>query len=430
MEIKLHRGFGAAGTNINDFFDAVRSMEKVTSLLSVGSNELALGTVLNSRNDARDFCIITPADVDLITAVGKVYQTISDQEAQDKLVLYYCEPDGRFALRSLELSTFRNKAGVTDELVGELRSGSKMLVVINGRNYIVSELALNTMSNRAKIGGDSLNRPGVGRVVELAKSFHHYNVAKLQCVVRSVGDVSMLLATHSEQYEYVPQDILISLYDQIARDFGATECLSWHVNHEISGCYIGFPEVRNDFASVYKLPHTVTPGLYIATSDSGDCSLTVRGVWDINGYRLSGPCVKHKHRGEIDIPAFIEKAKQEIFPEYAAIPDRLTELLTIEVTEPEAVLKSVFREIGAAKTTALGKKASECLFAELLNEFPEGGRYTAYDIAMAIITAPSRCVGAHHTVVARMEELAKAAVFANYRRTKKDAGPSPSFILT
>lgn len=444
-EIELHRGFRLYGTEITDFLDAVTNMERATRSEIINTEQLSLAAVVDSEKDAQDIAITTNSHESLAECANAIFSTIQKRKEKDELALYHCQASGKFALKALQLESLREKPGMTDALIDELTHGSKMIISIKKADptvspksnlqknitCIVSDLAFSTLNNRAKLGGDAMNHPSVGRVVECAKAFFLHSPQNMQMIIRSNHDAHIIVAAHSEKYCYVPQTVLCEIYHKIARDLGNPVCLYWEVTHEISHCYIGFPDIAEDFAKLYGLPATITPGLYLSTSDSGDGSLTIRGIWNINDHTVGGEVIKRNHRGEVDVDEFVDNAWKTIHAKYNSIPERLAELLTIDIEDPKETLKSVFKQIEMAKASNMGRNASTLLLNELCNEFSPSGKYTAYDLAMAITSAPDRCVGLHHSVVEKMQNIVHKAIFADYtKKSSKKGKEAITFALT
>ena len=417
-DIELHRGFRLYGTNIAEFIDAIESMESATHSRVVSSDKISLAAVVDAESDAFDIAITSNSKESLHDCAQMIWGDIQKRADNGLLTMYCCEADGKFALKALNVEKLLMRPGFTEELVEELRSGSKMTIAIDGKSHIVSDLAFSTLNRRAMLGGDAMSKPCVGRVVECSKAFFLRKPQKLQMIIRTNQNASTIIAAHSERYCYVPQTVLCEIYEKIASEYGRTNCLFWEVTHEISHCYVGFPEIAEDFAKTYNLPVKVIPGLYFSTSDSGDGSLTIRGIWDINGNIAGCETVKRNHRGEIDVSEFVTSAKNTIFSEFQAVPARLAHLLTIDVPDPQFTIRSVFKQIDMYKASNFGRQNTSDLYQELCKELDPAAKYTAYDIAMMIVTLPNRVVGAHYSVVEKMQNLAKKAVFADY--TKKD----------
>lgn len=425
--IELHRTFHLSGTNIEDFFDAVQSMEKATKCQLVHTDQLAIGQLVDCGIDARDIALTSQTTEPLSNTTASVMDLFDSARTSNKMVLYYCAPNAKFNLKLVAKDRFLERSGMSTELYNDLTDASRMLLFIDRECYIVSELAHSSLNSRASLSGNAMIKPTVGRACEIAKSFFHYNPQTMSLVTRSQGDTKILIAAHSEKYCYVPQTIVCDIYDKITAGFGQVDCLFWEVSHERSHCYVGFPEIAKTFAETYKLPDGIIPGLFISTSDSGDGAITVRGIWNVKGHMIGGESISRYHRGDIDIAELVSKAQKTIFEKYTAIPERLAELLTITVPSPRETIKSVFKQIQISKSTNLGKKNAMALYSALISEFLPGGTYTAYDVALAIASAPDRCATElHYSTVEKLQNLAKAALFADYTKT---APVEEEFIL-
>lgn len=429
QEIELHRGFRLYGTNIADFIEAINGMNNATQSVTVKSNEIGISAVVDTENDAYDIAITSNGKESLNDCAQMLWNDVQSRTERGSLTMYRCDPDGKFALIAVNVANLLAKPGYSKELIEDLKKGSKMTIIIAGKNHIVSDLAFNTLNRRACLGGEAMNKPSIGRAVECAKAFFLRAPQKLQMITRTNKDAHVVVAVHSDKYCYVPQTALIDIYNQIVCDFGKTECLMWEVTHEISHCYVGFPEIAQEFADTYNLPVKVTPGLYFSTSDTGDGSLTIRGVWDINGNIAGGETIKRNHRGEIDIAEFVANAKNTVFAEFNAIPARLAELLAIDVPDPKFTIHSIFKQIDLYKVANLGRRNAALLYQELTNELDPAAKYTAYDIAMMFLTLPARVKGTHWSVAEKMQNLAKKAVFASYTKKPSAKDKEPDFYL-
>lgn len=431
-DIELHRDFNLDGTDITEFLDAVKSMAQMTQCLPLRTERLGLGAIVDNENDAYDIAIASNSNVPFADITEQIWTAIKLHNSMNELVVYHCDPLGKFRLQAMKIDKMMEKEGMTEELLNELQHQSKMFISVDGRNCVVSDLAFSTLNSRAKLGGEAMSKPSVGRVVECAKAFYRHRPQDIQMITRTKGDISTVVAAHSGKYCYVPQTVLCDIYERlVSDDYGRSECLHWAVNHEISYCYLGFPDIAEEFASIYNLPDTIIPGIYFSTSDTGDGSIIVRGVWDINGRVISGQTVKRNHRGEVDVDEFVKKAWETIFAEYHSIPTRMAELLTISIENPHWTLRSIFKQVEMSKAANLGSKTAAILYKELANEFDPKGKYSAYDIAMAVATITDRCIGMHHSVAEKMQALAHKAIFADYTRKPKKGEPEDGlFVLT
>lgn len=428
MDIQLHTKWTSVGASLPAFLEGLEELSAATHsvMMDPKSSSFSMLYWLTSEQDCEDVCLMNMDAPDTLSAArNKLVDTLTEADDTGKLVVFRCQFDKKFSLAKVSIESLCTE-GMDPELLYELQHESKLMMIYDGKPYICSPLAFSTLNNRAKIGGDAMGHPGIIRTAALAHSLFYKNPAKVQAIVRTVGDTSVVVAVHSEKYAYVPQTVLRDVCNKIVRDFGEVECLHHEINHETSWCRLVFPAVGDDYASLYKLPHQVVPGLFVSTSDTGDGSLTVRGIWNVGGRIIGGESFKRSHRGDVDMELFVNEAWQNIHAKYNSVPARLAELLAIPVTDAEATMRSVFREIGIARSNALGRKAAALLFDELMREFPAGGCYTAYDVAMAIFSAPERCIGMHHSMLERLEDIVTKAVFADY---SPKAEKAPAFVL-
>lgn len=413
-EIELTRDFRLYGTDIEGFVDAVTSLENATYSEIIDSDTIGISAVVNTRRDAQDLAITSNNGLSLLQCADNLMERFKTYEKSDEIVVYSGSSTSTFGLKTIKADVLREIPGMTEGIIDELKHKSKLLFTIGNSMYIVSTVAFSTLNNRAKLGGDAMSTPSVGRAVECAKSFFLHKPTKIQFIVRCNEKTKMIMAAHSEKYAYVPQTVLLEIYNKIASDFGKPKCLWWEVTHEVTQCYVTFPEIATEMAATYDLPDNIMPGLYFGTSDSADGSLVIRGFWSVRGNVIGGQSIRRNHRGVVDTDQFAEKAWETIFADYNSIPERLTELLTIDIANPYKTLRSVFKQIDAAKSTCLGKNLSSELFKQLCNEFSSQNKYTAYDIAMAIASVPDRCVASSMFVVEKLQNMVNRAIFADY----------------
>lgn len=184
---------------------------------------------------------------------------------------------------------------------------------------------------------------------------------------------------------------------------------------------ISFPDKARDIAAVYKLPNQITPCLYLGTSDTGNSSITAIGKLMIDGKScVYSDVYRRKHRGDVNPGTLLAEIENKIFAKYTRLPERLCELMTVPVSNPRTVAKQVLDQIRFTGET--GKELGAELTRALLDEFTPGLSYTAYDVAVAIMTLPSRCSGVAKSTIEKLEEVCGRAPFVQYQ-TKATAVP-------
>ena len=122
--------------------------------------------------------------------------------------------------------------------------------------------------------------------------------------------------------------------------------------------------------------------------------------------------MKRSHRGTVDLNQIVEDVEKEIFSTYTKVPEKLCELLTIEVSNPVATLKRVFTEVGIAN--AVGRKNKDKIQGELCAEFVSG-KYTAYDIATKVFSIADRLGVKNPNQLEKLRTAGKRAIFLDYK---------------
>lgn len=439
MDVKMYSQFFMKGETIDGFFDALESMDQCTTVIHVAPETIGLRAVLNSLEDAQEMSMITfstakkNANANYGHYIAYWQNQFKQAEREGKVLMLKFDPDGKSSysqntyLADLEAVNIKNEL-LTEDLLKE----SKMLMVLDyagdRHTHVVSPLAYSTLLKRVSIAGRAFYRPSISRTMNLFRTLQWGqgggSSQLLTLIIRGNHNGSIVLAAHAKTYTYIPQLVLKDVYEEIKENLGNPECEKWYVSHEVSVCYINFPEVAKEMAEMYDLPDNVVPGICIQTSDSGDSSLSVGGYWSINGKIVGGKSFRENHRGSVDIPNLALQAGRSVFAEFNKVPERLCELLTIDVPRPADTLKDVFKQIGT--TEIIGKHRSMELYDALCAEFVKGRNYTAYDIAISVATLADRCENVSRSFIEKLEQLANKAIFANYKPKKKE----PEIILT
>lgn len=314
------------------------------------------------------------------------------------------------------LKAYRESSVKTPELLKEWTEVVKLAIVFNDNNalkkqkkfYLASANALQTM-DRFGMAGDFLLTPCIERDIMIAKQFERD--LGVTVIARSCNGTKKIFSILSDKYTHIDQSILFDIVNKIetAGDMGPAKCYQWNVSNFFTKLYIEFPEKADELSRLYGLKKVMIPGILMTTSDTGDSSFKVRGTWRVDGSNslVVNSEVKRKHIGEINTDEVIEDISKEIFAEYAKLPEALCDLMAHDVTDPswdltttaglkanqaeiENVIKTAFKRLGIVK--AIGKKTEKKLREALVDEMDVSIRYTAYDIAMSILSLPERAV--------------------------------------
>ena len=403
----LSMNFLASGTDLNDFYSQLEDISKSTDAMLVKSDKLAMSAITISDDDALELALMTSSgDAEFFK------KSFNETLNNEKVPLIHFDPvKNAYGLFKLKFDSLRGK--LDKETISELLYDSKMLMNIDGTSYVVAPCAFLTLLSRAGLGGDAMCHPSIGRVMEIFKQLVYRKPQTITLITRKneIGGKS-IIAAHSGKYAYIPQTAIREIIDAFSKKFGVIDCLEWAVTQENSYCYISFPDVAKDIAALYNMPDEAIPGVCVSTSDCGESSFKVRSLWKIKGHIFGGETYKCRHRGSVSLDDFITEVSKQIYAEYKTVPQKLNDLLKIDVPNPVAALKKVFQDISMTK--AIGKKKSMELLNAISMEFSPTLKYTAYDIVMSVSTVSERLIGASRAVIERVEGAAKRAIFVDF----------------
>lgn len=413
MEIKLNEGFSVQGSDINAFFDTLRSMDECTKLTTINTQDITFAGVNDTETDINTIARMCYGGANKFDiSKSHLADMIKRIEEKDSIPLSHSSDCQNFSPSSISYQSLKERDW-EPELIRDVIKGSKMILKINGLFYAVSPSSVQSILNRAGIGGPAFAEPSFLRTFTIADILFN-NPKMVTLATREIGNAKTVIAMHSEKYTYIPQTILIELYEKISECMGKVKCLFWEVNHKHSSCYVEFPDKGKDFADAYNLPEEVVPGLYIRTSDSGDSSLTVYGFWRVKNRIVGADTVRQIHKGSVDIIDFVKKVDNEIFTNYRKLPERLCDLVCIDCPLPTETIKSVFEQIDLKNVPGIGKYRCDELYRTLCNELSPSVNYTAYEIAMMIATISDRCIGISNDKLMKLRDATKKAIFADY----------------
>ena len=94
-----------------------------------------------------------------------------------------------------------------------------------------------------------------------------------------------------------------------------------------------FPEMEKEYEDTYGISGAI-PGLFIETSDIGMCAFRLKGFIEMNKIAVfTRDEYSRIHTGSIDIESVIDTAKKKILPEMKYFPERLADLMNIDITD-------------------------------------------------------------------------------------------------
>lgn len=299
--------------------------------------------------------------------------------------------------------------GVTEEVINELFLNTRLMFKIRGRIFLSSSLLNTSLGVAADLSGKAIQEPSLARDAFIAERFFR-NPKEVTMISRG----KKVLALMSKTYLEIPQKILSDVLDEVGADMGTIKCYRYSVDHCFSSIYIEFPDKAREISKLYGLNDDFIPGLYLQTSGVGESSVLAKGTMRKEGFKH--PVVydeySHKHAGNITKDDMLDGIRKRIFANYTLIPEKLCDLMVIPVSNPALTIKSVFKQIGIVNV--IGKKNEMAVYEALCDEINHSMKYTAYDIAVNIMSIADRCEGLTNNCLKKLEKACKEAVFADY----------------
>ena len=332
---------------------------------------------------------------------------------------------------SLKIMPFDHKylttQGYDEDLVKEAVKSGLFIGSLRKPETIVpiSSHAISSMAQRAKLGGSNFFKKSLTR--DLSISEHFGSDTPVTIVKRKENGLSKVFAVMSSDYSPISQKIISELVERIEKlaeeeNFGKTNCRSWYVSNEFTRIYLEFPDMAEEFFDMYMVSDVI-PGIMIETSDVGICAFRVKG------YIRQGSYITYMteeysqiHSGMIKKDEILDAARKSIFPKFSLYPERLAELMMINITDPsmtyeekfarlkklcEHILKvsGIQKIIGKKRTKALKEQLAENFYISAsVNPGEAEVNVSAYDVAELFISLPSRIENLNQSLIDRIAE--------------------------
>ena len=407
MKERLLDSWASHGNDLNAFCDELKKLSAITSVKKADSQGVVLYSFnehASSSSEGISVFVINPADIWEVSSTGNV------------------------SLRQGNLNRETFEKHDATKLLSEFEHQTKLMLKIGKATFFTSSNLCTTFGQRTGIKGDAAVIPTLERDLLSARYLNNNN--EISFIVRDVEGVKKVFAALSGNYAYVPQSFLCDVINRVQSEskLGTVVCNDWNVSNQLAEIYLEFPDKAEEIATVYELNDDIVPGLYLAKSDVGECSITVRATYRINKSALViTDEIKRKHSGKIDIDELLNDIDELTYSKYTKLPDKLCELLATDITNPaweklsaakflsinektvKKAIKNVFNQIGMV--AAIGKKNEKALYEQLCEELDYSLYFTAYDIIMSIMMLPDRVSGLTKTC---KENLSKAVGKAPY----------------
>ena len=250
---------------------------------------------------------------------------------------------GRLMARTIPEASFypvRNGEPADNQGVVQEQKSTRLMIQVDRKTYIVSQLALATLGQRIELKGRAIQEPSLERDIFIARRMQ--SSKNIQFIIKAANGLGKVFMAASEGYKLLPMTAIERIYHIFGTEngIGRMKCEGWEIDHSISRIRFSFLdyEKTQDMACLYGLSdeETPAPGIEIISSDIGDYAFTVRGLWKLRRGYLYTDEVSRKHSGGIDEEKIVDEVKHTIFERYTLLPDRFMELLETDIT-PQSV---------------------------------------------------------------------------------------------
>lgn len=408
-------GYAESGNDYSDFKEKVDEVVDMTKDLVVRGRDITFLSLCEKPDPS----LVEP---------GKELFYVLDEKSLES-----------FVMESKRLAAGRvTVAEIGYELFDELKKTTGLMAIINGEKYLFSDNAIKTFTIRASVSGEyTVTRQNLIRNMHIADAIIaknekiHFVYREIQIGTRPDGTPVMakkIFACLGGYYQPVPQSILYNLADLVTKDgtLGDMSVNYWTLNQRFTDLYIDFPTAADDFKKLYKLPDKIIPGLLLCTSDTGDSSVIVRGVYRVGRHYVITDEVAMKHTKEVSARKILDRADEVIFSSFRRLPETLANLIGKEVADYSSI--DLSSESGAAKNLSAVAKCMESLSKKLLksilpkkhldtilqcmqDEIDSSRPYTLYDIAITFMGIADRLSGLDNVTLTEIRKACARAPF-------------------
>lgn len=388
------------------------------------------GTDLKDFTDVLDDLTDSTYVVDARTEALSLLHFISTSPADPEKLMFSVHSKKQRELKqalgtSLDLRTL-NKSGVSEEFVKELQLQSKLMLRLGNAGaqrediYFASSHLSRDLAMRASLGGEAVYDPTEERDAYIMSRYAKAPMDAKIVIRRNSSEnnaVHKVFAMPTAGYKHFDQHILLDMLHELETELGEAHCQVWTIDHFLTQIWLTFPDKAEDMCKVYGLPETLTPGVLLETSDTGDCSVRAVAFWErspISHARIG--LYEREHRGKITNEDILNGMHKELMPRYTELPNRLCELLTIDLNDPVAAVESVVHMAHIKKL--LGKKRTENLVDVMTTLVSGRTSMTGYELAMLFIDMPRQFV-MDENIIPIAEEIAGKVPFLDFEKIAK-----------
>lgn len=303
---------------------------------------------------------------------------------------------------------------VNEELAKESFASNGFLMANKNTPLYVAASARPTLLMRAGLKGEMAAQPSLYMTAALIDALSRKK-GDITLTIRSVVDPETGKKHHkvfsflSGKYQDVSMNILSETIRQMSDPvMGDPVTKFWFMDQDFAEVYVEFPEAAEDYAATYGLKDKVIPGLLLMSSDTGSCSVIVRGTARTEGcnHYIVVEEYAHKHLGEISVNDILTEISEKINVKLRKLPEALIDKMgntigggkvSTEKEQKENVkavtetIKSAIKKLGLVKV--LGQKRCIQLREQLIAEINGTTIYTEYDICSLFMGLSDRIEG-------------------------------------
>lgn len=371
---KINDLFETVGNTLKEFKEKVKEMHDITKVEKFPLTErYSFLSVLSVKGDAVMVCVLNSEFINLFNS-GAFFTLNVSEETEDKKWNF---------IRKIKKSYF------DDKFIDENIQVNDLLILnnITNRVTLISDEAYRTMLVRFHLNCDGMITKTLARNVMIAEKLYLYEGMTSTVVTRenSLG-YEKVMSVLSDKYAHIPQTILCEVVKELEKA-EKVRCTGFAIDNRISQCNLAFTEKEDEVRDVYGIKDAI-PGIYLATSDTGDCSITAKAFFKFGSSNVYVGSVTRRHEGNVDKDVLLKDIKNNLFPLYTEVPNKLVSLMAIDIKEPVKAVKKALKSIKLVEL--IGKKNEMVVSEQLILEVSSAMKYTAYDIAIMVLQLSKR----------------------------------------
>lgn len=281
--------------------------------------------------------------------------------------------------------------GTSNEAVEDTAGNLGLAIRMDGNLYPVRMTAYKSLLDRAKIGGNSLQKLPREVLAQVLNSCLSLYSADALVLVRD-EKVSAVHSGDAVDYSILPIDELLStLQAKLDARFPGNEFDTGYTDHAITCASWKMPAQKEDLIGTYArllasqgrttLASRLMPGIRFTTSDTGVASAKVSALLMGTQHPIHvGSCIAVDHRHQSKIRDF-DCALDQLFAQFGDSIAKLQKLLEIDLEYPVNAMTRICKKLSMPK-----KAAVEAI--RMFEMAYGGGSATAHDVFMAMQEIP------------------------------------------